>query len=163
MADRIEFNKPIKVSDCCAWMEDTQILDNWTKLRHELYCFYSQPVKNENGSNFLLKWASDMRTKTPTKANKPFMDTDGSESMKVLFSTKHQFPMPMSPVLPETSLRQLQHLMYAKQSDSQKETVGTLPSKSMETHFALAARQNASNLKKTQKIKADLSDVSLDD
>lgn len=107
-----------------------------------------------------------MRGKVPTKANKPFGDTNSSESMKVLFTTKNQFPMPMSPILPETSLRQLQQLMYAKQSDSERESVGALPSKSMETHIALAAaaaRQNAATLKKSQAIKADLSDVSLDD
>lgn len=33
----------------------------------------------------------------------------------------------------------------------------------MEAHIALAARANSAKLKKDQKIKADLSDVSLDD
>lgn len=104
-----------------------------------------------------------MRIKTPTKANKPIMDSDENESLKVLFNTKNQYPLPMAPILPETSLRQLQQLMYAKQSDPEKESVGTLPSKSMEEHIALAARQNVVNFKRTQKVKADLSDVSLDD
>lgn len=104
-----------------------------------------------------------MRIKTPTKANKPIMDSDENESLKVLFNTKNQYPLPMAPILPETSLRQLQQLMYAEQSDPEKESVGTLPSKSMEEHIALAARQNVVNFKRTQKVKADLSDVSLDD
>ena len=104
-----------------------------------------------------------MRTKTPTKASKPIVDSDENESLKVLFSPKNQYPLPMAPILPESSLRQLQQLMYSKQSDPAKETVGTLPSKSMEAHIALAARQNVANFKRSQKVKADLSDVSLDD
>lgn len=104
-----------------------------------------------------------MRIKSPTKTSKPLTNTDENESLKVLFNAKQQFPIPMAPILPEASLRQLQQLMYAKQNDPEKEAVGTLPSKSMEAHIALAARQNAANSKRNHKIKADLSDVSLDD
>lgn len=125
--------------------------------------FSHQPLPNENGSSFLQKWANDMRTKTPTKVSKPITDANENESLKVLFSAKNQYPLPMVPILPESSLRQLQQLMYAKQGDGEKESVGTLPSKSMEAHFALAARQNAANFQRTQKVKAALSDVSLDD
>lgn len=125
--------------------------------------FFLQPIQNENGSSFLQKWANEMRTKTPTKTSKPLTDSNENESLKVLFGTKNQFPLPMSPILPEASLRQLQQLMYAKQNDPVKENVGTLPSKSMEAHILLAARQNAVNFKRSQQVKADLSDVSLDD
>lgn len=104
-----------------------------------------------------------MRTKAPTKPSKPITHSNENESLKVLFGTKNQYPLPMIPILPESSLRQLQQLMYAKQSDPEKEIIGTLPSKSMEAHIALAARQNAANPKRAQKVKADLSDVSLDE
>lgn len=104
-----------------------------------------------------------MRAKTPTKSSKPIADTNENESLKVLFNTKNQFPLPMAPILPESSLRQLQQLMYAKQNDAEKESIGTLPSKSMEAHYALAARQNAAHFKRSQTVKAELSDVSLDD
>lgn len=99
---------------------------------------------------------------------KPQTDSIENESLKYLFSTKNQIPIPKSPVIAESSLRQLQQLMYAKQSDPDKEllSIGTLPSKTMEAHIALAARESAANaakFKREKTIKADLSDVSLDD
>lgn len=104
-----------------------------------------------------------MRAKAPTKASKPITQSNENESIKVLFGTRNQYPLPMVPILPESSLKQLQQLMYAKQGGPEKDSIGTLPSRSMEAHIALAARQNAANPKKAQKVKADLSDVSLDD
>lgn len=168
MADQIEYNKPIKVRKsskhaiialrCDSWPIETII-----ELIENEFDFLLQPIQNENGSNFLQKWANEMRVKTPTKASKPITQSNENESLKLLFGTKNQYPLPMVPILPESSLRQLQQLMYAKQSGPEKESIGTLPSKSMEAHIALAARQNAANPKRAQKVKADLSDVSLDD
>lgn len=105
-----------------------------------------------------------MKSKTPPKTHKPQTDSAENNSLKVLFGPKNQYPLPVSPVIPETSLRQLQQLMYSKQNDSIPPAIGTLPSKTMEAHIALAAREsNAKSKKKNQEIKADLSDVSLDD
>lgn len=106
-----------------------------------------------------------MRVNTAPKTAKPQTDAVENDSLKLLFSTKNQYPLPMAPVLPESSLRQLQQLMYAKQGDREKvpDAVGTLPSKTMDAHIALAARESAAKKRKEQKIKADLSDVSFDD
>lgn len=104
-----------------------------------------------------------MKSKTPPKTHKPHTDSNENESLKALFGPKSQYPIPASPVIPESSLRQLQQLMYSKQNDSIPPR-GTLPSKTMEAHIALAAREtNAKPKKKAAEIKADLSDVSLDD
>lgn len=105
-----------------------------------------------------------MKAKTPPKMHKPQTDSVENESLKVLFGPKNQYPIPASPVIPESSLRQLQQLMYSKQNDSIPPAVGTLSSKTMAAHIALAAREsNAKPKKKMEEIKADLSDVSLDD
>lgn len=101
--------------------------------------------------------------KTTQKTRKPEIASDEDDSLKTLFSPKKQYPIPMSPIIPENSLRQLQTLMYAKQTDSVPLPVGTLPSKTMEAHLALAARESTEKNKKEQRIKASLSDVSLDD
>lgn len=103
-----------------------------------------------------------MKTKA-TNTRKPQVASNDDDSLKTLFSSKKQFPIPMSPIIPETSLRQLQQLMYAKQTDSASQPVGTLPSKTMESHLALAVRESAEKKKKEQRIKSDLSNVSLDD
>lgn len=120
---------------------------------------------NENGSSFLQKWANEMKSKPAPKPNKSIIDSAENESLKMLFSTKNQFPIPKEPMIAESSLRQLQQLMYAKQSDPEKDqtSIGTLPSETMEAHIALAARENAAKAKREKKIKASLSDVSLDD
>lgn len=105
-----------------------------------------------------------MKTKPSPKTKKPHIDPAENESLKILFSTKNQFPLPKSPVIADSSLRQLQQLMYAKQSDDREPLeIGTLPSKTMAAHLALAARENAVKLKRDKEIKANLSDVSLDD
>lgn len=105
-----------------------------------------------------------MKTKPSPKTKKPYIDSAENESLKVLFSTKNQFPLPKSPVIAESSLRQLQQLMYAKQSDDKEPfAIGTLPSNTMAAHIALAARENAAKLKRDKEIKANLSDVSFDD
>lgn len=105
-----------------------------------------------------------MKAKPPQKTNKPQTDSMENDSLKILFGPKNQYPIPVSPVIPETSLRQLQQLMYSKPNDSIPPAVGTLPSKTMEAHIALAAREsNAKSKKKKEEIKADLSDVSFDD
>lgn len=105
-----------------------------------------------------------MKTKTIEKIRKPQNSAPENDSLKSLFGTKNQYPIPLSPVISESSLRQLQQLMYSKQNDSiPPQPVGTLPSKTMEAHLALAARESTAKKKKTQQIKADLSDVSLDD
>lgn len=102
-----------------------------------------------------------MKTKTTQKTRKPQIASDEDDSLKTLFSTKNQYPLPASPVISETSLRQLQQLMYAKQNDT-PQAIGTLPSKTMEAHIS-AAREKVTKIRKEQQIKADLSDVSLDD
>lgn len=107
-----------------------------------------------------------MKTKTVQKTRKPQIASAENDSLKSLFGATNQYPIPLSPVIPETSLRQLQQLMYAKQNYSvaPSQPVGTLPSKTMEAHLTLAARETTTkNKKKEQEIKADLSDVSLDD
>lgn len=105
-----------------------------------------------------------MKGKSSTKTKKPHIDPVENDSLKVLFGTKNQYPLPKSPVIAETALRQLQQLMYAKQSDDKESlAIGTLPSKTMEAHIVLAARENAAKLKRNKAVEADLSDVSFDD
>lgn len=104
-----------------------------------------------------------MKSKTTEKLSKPQDPSNEHDPLKTLFNAKNQYPIPSSPVIPESSLRQLQQLMYAKQGDSVPRAVGTLPSKTMETHIDLATRENTAKLKRDEKIKANLSDVSLDD
>lgn len=104
-----------------------------------------------------------MKAKSQPKTTKPQIASAENDSLKALFSTRNQYPLPVSPVIAESSLRQLQQLMYAKDAEKGSRPVGTLPSKTMETHLALAARNSAEKQKEQQKIKADLSDVSLDD
>lgn len=104
-----------------------------------------------------------MKTKTTQKAHKSHVGSAENESLTVLFGAKNQYPIPASPVIAESSLKQLQQLMYAKPSDSIPRSIGTLPSKTMERHIDLAARENTAKLKNDAKIKADLSDVSIDD
>lgn len=103
-----------------------------------------------------------MKTKTTQKTRKPQIESHENDSLKSLFSTNNQYPLPASPVISESSLRQLQQLMYAKPSDQAPQAIGTLPSRTMETHIT-SAREKIAKQKKEQKIKADLSDVSLDD
>ncbi|XP_031624633.1 uncharacterized protein LOC116341607 isoform X2 [Contarinia nasturtii] len=117
----------------------------------------------ESGNSYLNKWANEMKSKTIEKKHKPQAASVEHDSLKTLFNAKNQYPIPASPVIPESSLRQLQQLMYAKQSDSIPRAIGTLPSKTMDTHIDLAARENTAKLKQNEKIKASLSDVSLDD
>lgn len=87
--------------------------------------------------------------------------------MKNLFSTADQYPIPMAPVIADTSLRQLQQL-YGKADaptegeDSNGQSLGTLPANSMVAHMYAAAREQETRLKKEQ-IKADLMDVSFDE
>lgn len=92
------------------------------------------------------------------KTRKPQID-ENEDSFKSLFSPKDQYPLPTAPIIAQSALRQLQQL-YGKRMEPQNEisdqAVGTLPSKTMEAHVLAAAKL------KTQKIKADLSDVSLD-
>lgn len=128
-----------------------------------MWIFQSPSASNESGNSYLNKWANEMKTKTNQKTRKPQVASNEDDSLKTLFSAKKQYPIPMSPIISETSLRQLQNLMYAKQTDSASQPVGTLPSKTMESHLALAARESTEKKKKEQQIKADLSDVSLDD
>lgn len=104
-----------------------------------------------------------MKSKTTQKTHKPQITPVEHDSLKALFSVKNQYPIPSSPVISESSLRQLQQLMYAKQNDYIPRAVGTLPSKTMGTHIDLAARENTAKQKTVEKIKASLSDVSLDD
>lgn len=86
--------------------------------------------------------------------------------MKNLFTTADQYPIPMSPVIAETSLRQLQQLYGtanappASDGDNDQ-SLGTLPANTMASHL-YAAREHKSSLKKEQ-IKADLMDVSFDE
>lgn len=103
-----------------------------------------------------------MKSKTTQKTRKPQTASAENDSLKSLFSIKDQYPLPASPIISESSLRQLQQLMYAKPSDQTPQAIGTLPSKTMEAHIT-AAREKIVKIKKEQEIKADLSDVSLDD
>ncbi|XP_055303038.1 uncharacterized protein LOC129568787 [Sitodiplosis mosellana] len=128
---------------------------------------YSKKIKPveptpESGNSFLNRWASDMKSKAPQKTYKPQTDTAENDSLKALFGPKNQYPIPAAPVIPETSLRQLQQLMYSKQNVPIPPAVGTLPSRTMEAHIALAARESTAKPKKKE-TKVDLSDVSLDD
>lgn len=128
-----------------------------------MYFYFQPPSAKVEGNSYLHKWATEMKTKTTQKTRKPQTASSAeNDSLKTLFSTKNQYPLPASPVISETSLRQLQQLMYAKQVDQAPQAVGTLPSKTMETHIS-AAREKIVKLKKEQDIKSDLSDVSLDD
>ena len=118
----------------------------------------------ESGNSFLNRWASEMKTKPPQKTYKtPQTETGENDSLKILFGPKNQYPIPSAPVIPETSLRQLQQLMYSKQNVPIPEAVGTLPSRTMEAHIALAAAREKTAKPTKKDIKADLSDVSLDD
>lgn len=110
-----------------------------------------------------------MKVKTTPKTRKPATSSSSdssseSESLKSLFNTKNQYPIPAAPVIPQSSLRQLQQL-YTKPNETQidivEQSIGTLPSKTMEAHVS-AARERGEKLKKEQ-IKADLMDVSLDE
>lgn len=82
------------------------------------------------------------------------------EPAKVHFSSKDQLPLPMRPIISQSSLLQLQQL-YTKQKQSQnvgiEQPIGTLPSITMEAHAAAVRAE----LRK-EKIKADLSDISFD-
>lgn len=128
-----------------------------------MYFYFQPPSAKVEGNSYLHKWATEMKTKTTQKTRKPQTASSAeNDSLKTLFGTKNQYPLPASPVISETSLRQLQQLMYAKQVDQAPQAVGTLPSKTMETHIS-AAREKIVKLKKEQDIKSDLSDVSLDD
>lgn len=84
-----------------------------------------------------------------------------NDSVKTLFSAKDQYPIPMVPIISQTSLKQLQQL-YSKQNEQQndtiEQTIGTLPSKTMEAHV-IAAREEL----KKERVKAELSDVSIDE
>lgn len=82
------------------------------------------------------------------------------EPTRIHFNSKDQLPLPMRPIISATSLRQLQQL-YTKQNRNHNSTleqpIGTLPSKTMESHAAAVRAE----LRK-EKVKADLSDVSFD-
>lgn len=157
MVDQTDYNKKVKV--ICNTLNKALICD---KLKRKL--FRTQPV-NSNGTQWLNDWAADMkvqskRTNMKQKAN--VMDSP----MKNLFTTADQYPIPMSPVIAESSLRQLQQLYgtanAATASDSDNEqSLGTLPANTMKSHI-IAARGHESRLKKEQ-IKADLMDVSFDE
>lgn len=132
------------------------------------YLCYQPP--NDTGSQWLNNWATEMKTKTTQKTRKPATSSSSSsssaehDSLKSLFSVRDQYPIPTAPIISKSSLHQLQQL-YGKKTDNPADfvdqSIGTLPSKTMEAHI-VAARQEGEKLKK-QKIKADLSDVSLDD
>lgn len=104
--------------------------------------------------------------KSQSKRNYVKQKTNAMDNpMKNLFTTADQLPIPMSPVIAESSLRQLQQLYGmtappATDADTDQ-SLGTLPANSMMSHM-YAARENESRLKKKQ-IAADLMDVSLDE
>lgn len=99
-----------------------------------------------------------MKTKTTQKTRKP--QTADNESLKSIFQTKDQYPIPAVPIIAQSSLRQLQQL-YGKQieikNEAAEQPIGTLPSKTMEAHILAAAK-----LKKDH-VTSDLMDVSLDE
>lgn len=122
-----------------------------------------QPV-NSNGTQWLNNWAADM--KVQSKRTQVKQQTNGIDSpMKNLFTTADQYPIPMAPVIDDSSLRQLQQLYgksnvpTASNGDSDQ-SLGTLPANSMKSHFYVT-REHASRLK--EQIKADLMNVSLDE
>lgn len=162
MTDLEQYNKPNKVSKIAIFYSIYKIFAIFC-----INCNYilKMPTPSASGNNYIQKWANEMKERAPSKANKLQTASAENDSLKALFSTRNQYPLPASPVIAESSLRQLQQLMYAKQNDPENGTraIGTLPSKTMETHLALAARESAEKRKKEQKIKADLSDVSIDD
>lgn len=128
---------------------------------------FKKPV-NSSGTQWLNNWAADM--KVQSKRTNMKQETNGMDSpMKNLFTTADQYPIPMSPVIAESSLRQLQQLYgntnaptaNADDDVNTDQSLGTLPANSMTSHI-YAARQHESRLKKEQ-IKADLMDVSLDE
>lgn len=85
--------------------------------------------------------------------------------MKNLFTTADQIPIPMSPVISESSLRQLQQLYGKTPATSDGGTdqnLGTLPANSMMAHI-YAAREQEEMRQKKEQIKADLMDVSFDE
>lgn len=121
-----------------------------------------QPA-NTNGTQWLNSWAADMRVQSKRTSTKQ-KATAADSPMKNLFTTADQYPIPMSPIIAESSLRQLQQLYgkTATTSDgSGDQNLGTLPADSMMSHL-YASREQETRLKKEQ-IKADLMDVSLDE
>lgn len=102
-----------------------------------------------------------MKTKT-TNHNIQKPQNFENDSFKTLFGPKDQYPIPTASIINPSALRQLQQL-YGKHNEQQPseiadQTIGTLPSNSMEAHVLAAAK-----LKREQQIKSDLMDVSLDD
>lgn len=112
----------------------------------------------------MQKSANEIKPKI-VQTRKPRIIPVENGPLKASFTAKDQYLLPKLAVDSDSSLRQLHQLMYAKQSDLATESqlaIGEFPAKKMETHILLAARENAATLQKERKIKADSSDISLD-
>lgn len=100
-----------------------------------------------------------MKTKT-TNHNAQQPQNAENDSFKSLFGPRNQYPVPTTSMMDPSALRQLQQL-YDKRNEQPREladqAIGTLPSYAMEAHVLAAAKL------RTERIKSDLMNVSLDD
>lgn len=124
-----------------------------------------------SGKQWLNNWASDMKSETKRNSQKIQMNVMEHNPLRTMFSTAEQIPIPKTPVIADSALRQLQQL-YGKTNDQTSATTitsignyfenseGTHPAQSMIEHIR-AAQQQQTRLKK-DKIKSDLMNVSFD-